>query len=360
MEEALAAARRLKLDVLERGISVEPSALEILTGSGEHQLVEHDYVTTGGLTLVLEDDIYVNAPVDYAFCESPAAVLVHRADGFHLDSDAGSFPARVLPLPSYLSPKDSAPRGIMTHADRIRVSPIDGCACSCRFCDWPLIPYATLDTDVLMAGLAVAMQDLSLPPRHVLVSGGTPRPADRPFMDDVYLRAIEASPVPVDVMLMPRDGTSLVDRLVDAGVFGFSVNIEIFDHATAAALCPNKEHVGLSGYADFISYAVERTGGRGTGRVRSLLLVGLEPPQSTLEGVRFLAELGCDPVLSPFRPAEGTELASTPPASADLMERVYLEGLEIARNHGVVLGPRCIPCQHNTVAFPDGDAYYYS
>ena len=350
----------MKLDILERGISIDPATLAALTAGGSHQLVEHDYVTTGGLTLVLEDDIYVNAPVDYAFCGNPAAMLTHSGSGYVLENPADAVAARVLPLPGYLTPTAEAPRGVMTHADRIRISPIDGCSCSCRFCDWPLIPYATLDTDNLMTGLTTALADTALPARHVLVSGGTPRPGDRPFMDDVYLRAIHESALPVDVMLMPRDGKRLVDRLVDAGAAGFAVNIEIFDRATAAALCPNKEHVGLDGYAAFIAHAVERTGGRGTGRVRSLLLVGLESPESTLEGVRFLSELGCDPVLSPFRPAEGTELAMAPPASADLMERVYVEGREIAERLGVRLGPRCIPCQHNTVAFPDGDAYYYS
>jgi len=360
MNSNLTTARRLKLEVLERGISIEPAALARLTGSGEHPLVEHDYVTTGGLTLVLGDDIYVNAPVDYAFCGDPAANLTYGANGYTLESDIGSTAARVLPLPGYLASNDAALHGIMTHADRIRISPIDGCACSCRFCDWPLIPYATLDTDALMDGLSIALTDTALPAHHVLVSGGTPRAGDRLFMDDVYMRTIRESPLPVDVMLMPRDGKGLIDRMVDAGASGFSINIEVFDRPTALALCPNKEHVGLDGYAEFIAHAVKRTGGPGTGRVRSLLLVGLEPPESTLEGVRFLAELGCDPVLSPFRPAEGTELASTPPASANLMEQIYLEGREIAERHGVRLGPRCIPCQHNTVAFPDGDAYYYS
>ncbi len=353
-------ARRLKLDIFERGVSIDPAAFAVLTGAGSRQLVEHDYVTTGGLTLVLDDNIFVNAPVDYAFCGSPAAVVTRSGNGFVLESGSRSFAARVLPLPGYLFPKSASPRGIMTHADRIRLSPIDGCACSCRFCDWSLIPYATLDTDGLIDGLSIALGDTALPPRHVLVSGGTPRAGDRAFMDDVYLRTIARSPLPVDVMLMPRDGTDLIDRLVDGGVAGFAVNLEIYDRPTAKALCPNKEHVGLDGYAEFIAHAVARTGGRGTGRVRSLLLVGLEAPESTLEGVRFLSKLGCDPVLSPFRPAEGTELASTPTPSADLMERVFLEAREIAVAHGVVVGPRCIPCQHNTVAFPDGAAFHYS
>lgn len=351
---------RLKLDILERGIAVDHAALAALTADGERALVEHDYVTTGGLTLVLEGDVYVNAPVDYAFCDQPAAVLRSGNDGFVLTTDALSCAAGVLPLPGYLSPRDQAPHGIMTHADRVRISPIDGCACRCRFCDWPLITYAPVPIGDLMAGLQTALTDQDLPPRHVLVSGGTPRPGDRDFMDEVYLEAVRTCGLPVDVMLMPRQGTELVDRLVDAGVAGLSVNLEIHSRTVAAELCPQKEAITLDGYAEFIAHAVARTGGPGSGRVRSLLLVGLEPLESTLEGVRFLAELGCDPVLSPFRPAAGTELAEAPPPSAAFMEEAYLEAREIATAHGVELGPRCIPCQHNTIAFPDGDAYYYS
>jgi hypothetical protein len=361
MTSRLAPLERLKLDILEKGVAVSEEAAEALTGGGSHPLVEHDYVTTGGLMLVLGDDIYVNAPVDYSFVHEPFAEIGLDTAGYTMQTNGAKLPVRVLPLPDYLEPRDAAPAGIMTHADRIRISPIDGCSCNCRFCDWPLVPYGTLDLDSLVKGLHVAEADGALSAKHVLISGGTPRPEDRPFMDSVYERAIRESSLPVDVMLMPRDGHGLVDRLVDAGVAGFAINLEIFDRAIAARTCPNKERVGLDAYADFIAHAVTRTGGPGTGRVRSLLLVGLEPPESTLEGVRFLAELGCDPVLSPFRPADGTELENEPPPTADLMEDVYLEARAIAESAGVKIGPRCIPCQHNTVAFPDGtDAFYYS
>src|SRR5574340_1458117 len=99
----------------------------------------------------------------------------------------------------------------------------------------------------------------------------------------------------------------------------------------------------------------------GPGRVRSLLIVGLEPEESVLRGVEFIASHGVDPVLSPFRPAPGTRLADVRPPSADAMRRLYESAEEIAQRHGVKLGPRCVPCQHNTITFPDGtDAYVYS
>ena len=210
-----------------------------------------------------------------------------------------------------------------------------------------------------MSAHQLALDDERLPPRHVLVSGGTPRPADRAYLDAVYERVIRESPLPVDVMLAPRPETDIIDRLVEWGVYGLAINLELFNTEVAAQLTPYKHGLGLEEYALSIRRAVKLTGG--AGRVRSLLLVGLEQPEETLRGVRFLAELGCDPCLSPFRPAPGTPLADHPLPEASLMEELYLASREIAEEHGVKLGPRCIPCQHNTVTFPDDSgAQYYS
>jgi hypothetical protein len=169
---------------------------------------------------------------------------------------------------------------------------------------------------------------------------------------------LEASRIPFDVMLMPREKTEIIDRLVEWGATGLSINLEVYSDAKARELTPQKERQGHDGYSRAWSRAVEVLG---AGRVRSLLLVGLEEPGETLRGVEFIASHGVDPVLSPFRPAANTPLAGIRPPSADLMERIYQESLAIVERYGVELGPRCIPCQHNTVVFPDGsNAYYHS
>ena len=87
-------------------------------------------------------------------------------------------------------------------------------------------------------------------------------------------------------------------------------------------------------------------------------MVGLEPIEDTLRGVDALAQRGCEPVLSPFRPSPDTPLGDvSPPGEAELVE-VYERSVEVAGRHGVKLGPRCIPCQHNTLSFPDDSGYY--
>jgi uncharacterized radical SAM superfamily protein len=353
-------SQRLKLEILEHGISIHPLAEKKLTENGTRKLVSQDYATTGGLTLLLEDEIYVNCPVGDWFCDSPAGELtVSGKSKFELKTDAALFPVTPLPLPAYISSENKTVSGIMTHADRVRLSPVKGCVCSCNFCDWPLHDYLRQDVQAMIEGLHIACSDPLLPPKHILISGGTPRPKDEDWLNEFYKKIVEASSIPVDIMLMPRSDKNTIERLVNAGVYGFSLNIEIYDAKIAAKLCPQKSRVGLTSYEETISQAVKLTGGQG--RVRSLLLIGLESVKSTLQGVEFIARMGADPVLSPFRPAPGTKLADVRPPSAEMMADVYIESARIVEKYGVKLGPRCIPCMHNTVTFPDGSPeYYYS
>jgi hypothetical protein len=146
---------------------------------------------------------------------------------------------------------------------------------------------------------------------------------------------------------------------VSAGAQGFAINLEVYGAERAEELTRQKHRRGLEVFEASILRAVEVTGGGG--RVRSLIVAGLEPLDVTLSAVTFVAGLGCDPVLSPFRPSSTTKLAKLPPPSVEFLERLYLESLEITERLGVKLGPRCVPCQHNTVTFPDqSGAYYFS
>lgn len=339
---------RLKVRLLSNGVVVTPSArAELLNRWGA--IGAHDYVTTDGITVILPGERYVNAPFDEWYCDEPAGVIEWADDGFVLITHEEQVDVSVVPPPSYLFGPGGPPPGIMTHADRIRISPVSGCAFACTFCDMPQVPYMLHSAETLLTGMRVALHDELLAPRHVLISGGTPRPDDQAALHDIYERLIAASELPVDVMLAPAD-TGIIDRLARGGVHGVSVNLEIYDEGTCERLAPNKSRIGRDAYRRFISEAIESLGS--DGRVRSLLIVGLEPLESTLEGVDFLAAQGCSPVLSPFRPAAGTALSGLRPPAPDLLESVYVQARAIAHSYGVSLGPSCAPCQHNVVAFP--------
>jgi pyruvate-formate lyase-activating enzyme len=352
---ARVALESVKTACLSHGVRPTPAALRHLRADGT-TLTIHEYPTTGGLTLVLEEDVYVNVPFDEWFCVDSGVTLDYADDGLAMHHAGERFEVlRVLPLPGYLERRDDRGRRVadvvMSHTDRIRLSPFVGCAHDCAFCDLPAETYRARDAEQLMAALHVAVADEALPARHVLISGGSPRRAHYETFISTCEEVIRRSAFPVDVMFSPMiDEVSVVDRLVSAGVHGLSINLELYSTEAADRVLKTKSRSTREYFEPTMRRAVELLGSGG--RVRSLLIPGLEAPESTIAGVEYLASLGCDPVLSPFRPARDIALCDTPPPSVADLALVLAESRAIVRRYGVALGPDCVPCQHNTLTFP--------
>jgi hypothetical protein len=353
----------VKIVALAGGLCVDDDVLTDLGGSAE--LTVHEYATTGGITLGLDDGVLVNAPFDESYCRVSPLRLACDDDGLVLELDGQRVPVRrVLPLPGYLDAV--APTGAviadttMSHADRIRVSPISGCVYDCRFCDLGVLRYRRHPVEDVLAGIDVAARDTSLPPRHLLISGGSPAQGaeHQRYFEQTCVRIVDhvrstlGDEFPVDIMMSAiEDGPRFVDRLVDAGVTGFSLNLETFSDEASVEHLPLKHRFARPHLEAIITHAVGRLGS-GNGRVRSLIIPGIEPADATLAGVEWLARLGCTPVLSPFRPSRGTALRGAPPVRPAVLRKVLIGSRSIANTHGVPLGPRCVPCQHNTLTFP--------
>ena len=354
----------VKIEALARGVRVAPELVARL--GGEASLTVHEYATTGGITVELPDDVLINAPFDEPFCASSELELIDTDGELWLTGVGTDTPVlRVLPLPGYLAATTATgalPSGpAMSHADRIRLSPIAGCAYDCRFCNVAAERYGETPIAEVIAALDVALADDALPPRHLLISGGSAPVRNARgqayFVDTclavlAYVQAHCPSDFKVDVMMSARsDGPEFVDRLVEAGVDGFSLNIEVFSDTWAHERLPLKHKWSRAHLEPMIVRAVERLG-RERARVRSLIIPGLEPAEDTLAGVAWLASLGCSPVLSPFRAARGTALAAAPPVKPALLRRVLDGAREIVAREGVLLAPHCVACQHNTLSFP--------
>jgi len=359
----------LKLSLLAEGVRLSPAASAALTADGR-ALSVFEYPTTGGVTLEVPGAGYINAPFDGPFATTARWVLDVDVDAdvdattdapdpvFVLRDGEARVPARPLPLPGYIGARDSQGRRVdavvMSHADRARFSPVQGCAFRCQFCDAYTDDYVFHPLERLLEAARIALADPVLPVRHVLISGGTPPRPDVPALMELCAALTEALPLPVDVMYTPRDSADgIVARLAEAGVHGLSINLELFGEAATRRIAPQKAAIGRAVFGRHIEDAVARF--PGADRVRSLIIVGLEPLEDTLAGVRWLCERGCQPVLSPFRPSPGTPLATAPQPSVALLRAAWEETQEIADRHGLRPGPACVPCQHNCIALPDPD-----
>lgn len=344
----------LKIHLLAEGLRVSAEAEVAMTDGGRRVASLREYVTTSGVILRLPGDVYVNAPTIEEFCKS-SPYLLSQVDGrLVIVGPAVEVPAEAVPVPAFCFAlnRDGIPlrEFAVSHTDRVRVSPIAGCAFRCTFCDLPFThAYQTKRVEQLVEAVTAALEDPVLPARHVLVSGGTPKLTDREYLER-SIRAICASTrAPVDVMMVPWRDPDLVPRLRSFGVDGAFFNLEVFGPTAVRRFTPQKASLGSGGILRALERAADVFGRR---KARSLLLVGLEPVEDTLRGVEAIAAAGAVPVLSPFRPSPDTPLRSVPPPNYAMLRDVYEGALSIARRHGLPLGPECVPCQHNTLTFP--------
>jgi|GEM_PF-786463 len=371
--EELTAAQRLKFLLLAGGASVTAEAvqrLDEIVGGGEWSPA--DYASTKGLILRLEDDVWVNMPVERynpAVASGSSILFDVDAEGFFVAGHGFFSRAEFWRPPAYLGAKASNGRPIKNfvvgHGDRVRLSPTIGCAMTCDFCNIPFDDtYAGLKpVDVMIESLQTAFADPIQPAQHILISGGTPGPPHVAGLRDVYERVIDEFPARlVDIMMVPVKDLFDLPHLDALGLNQISVNLEIYDEAVAAQIMRHKHRQGRQYYLDFLESAA---GVLGPGRVRSMLMVGLEPMESTLAGVRALLERGCVPVLSPFIPdpvtpmarqpfelLTGTNIMSNRPPTVEYSLEVFLRASEMAAGFGISLGPDCVPCMHNTMTLP--------
>jgi hypothetical protein len=356
-------AQQLKFELLAKGAVISPrarGALNELTHEG--RISPADYASTSGIIVRLDETEWVNVPVEDHnpnFVSTTPYTLDHGDEGFVMQGAGLAAEAEFWPLPGYHG--NTGPNGrplnnyVFTHGDRVRLSPTIGCAMECTFCN---IPYDDIyggvkPIDAMLHALGVAVEDPVQPARHMLISGGTPGPPHVSALREVYYAVLDKfSPRGVDIMMVPVDGLFDLPKLNALGVNELSINLELWDEKLAATAMRHKHRQGRQGYLDFLETAAGELGGH---RVRSMLMVGIEPIDSTMEAVDAIARRGCVPVLSPFRPDPITPMASSaPPTAKDLMV-AFERGSEIAHRHGVALGPSCDPCTHNTLNFASGN-----
>jgi hypothetical protein len=355
-------AQQLKFDLLANGAVISATARSALRElSGDGRISSADYASTSGIILRLDRLEWVNVPItDFNpnFVTPTPYTFDHGPEGFFVEGPELSATAEFWPVPDYHGAMGSNGRPlnnyVFTHGDRLRLSPTIGCAMECTFCN---IPYddtyaGVKPLDAMVEAVRAALEDPVQPARHMLISGGTPGPPHVEDLRDVYYAVLDQySSIGVDIMMVPVDGLFDLPRLNQLGVNELSINLELWDEKLAATVMRHKHRQGRQHYLDFLEHASAELGGY---RVRSMLLVGIEPLDSTIAAVEAVAQRGCVPVLSPFRPDPGTPMADARPPSAATLREAYERGLDIASRHGVALGPTCDPCTHNTLTFASG------
>ena len=152
-------------------------------------------------------------------------------------------------------------------------------------------------------------------------------------------------------MCVPPGKREILKQFYDAGITELALNLEIWNRSLARKWMPGKGLIPREKYMKMLEYATSLWGK--TGNVRSAFIVGLEPMESLLEGIKEVCRIGAAPILSVFRPIPGTKGEHTAPPTNEELLLVYMRTKEICNEYGLEPGPACVPCQNNTLSMPE-------
>jgi len=130
----------------------------------------------------------------------------------------------------------------------------------------------------------------------------------------------------------PKD-FSVIDKYKEVGFRTLATNLEVWDRNLFKAFCPGKEELsgGRDHWIKSIEYAVKIFG---HGRVRSMLVGGLETAKTTLEGLEYLASKGVVAHLSPWIPNPGSAFEGHRSPDYNWHLDLAFKNAAILRKHG--------------------------
>lgn len=340
---------RLKAMLLEKGIKVSKAAKQVLDKQSDIWLMD-DYITCSGITLKYEDQ-YATIGVEK---DSPYE-LIEENQKLYITDGNDKIETIVITPPDYMKDEivvdgKKITVYVNTYTDRTRLQLMSGCSNNCKFCNAIEYKYELNSIYGMEEALNIALQQTDT--RHLLISSGSVWPRDLEKITEMYDYFVNKySYLDIDIMMTPRGFTSYTDstqyenyikHLKEIGVHGLSINMELNHPDYLKKFCPEKYAIGQENYLKFLDLSVKIFG---KDRVRSLLIVGIEPLEETLKGVEKLAKIGVNPVLSPLFPYGEANF----PPKADLFIEAKEKSEEICKQYNISMGPLCKPCTHNVL-----------
>lgn len=363
----------IKFALLAKGAQLSKSAHQALIDAKKP--VRARSGVSGGLDVVMPHNVYVNVPVGETFARN-SDILLDYADGRFIirRNDDDLAPIDLLPIPQYYGKKtadgseDMVRIGQMCSGDRFCYG-MTGPGCyfwkrdkRCKFCsigDNYNADASRKKARHLLEVLDHAINDPVHPAKHVLLGGGTPLGEDMgAVLASSLCRAIKARfDISVYIMIAAPLKNKYIDMLCDAGVDELGMNLEFWSDAAWKEYIPGKnKEIGKKRYLEALEYSVRKIGPINT---RTIFVAGLEEPTHTIEGANMVASMGIMPIISPFRPLDGTMLEHARGFDAETYYEIF-DGVNVeALKHEIPVGPTCICCQNNTLALPFGKHYRF-
>ena len=361
----------LKAGLLTDGIAAGPEALAgVGTAFKEqnHGLFGWDFVDHADLKL--PDDFVLSDGTIVQFRYNPSSQYEIRPEGERLVVARGHEildTASMIPRPAFYDALTES--GVVMR----KIAQVGGEDCffacyqnhcshfahheECAFCN--LVPTKKTYDSVLskkeiddIAEVAAAAFSEGMC-RHILLTGGCfsheKEVALVSRIVEAVREALHRDTVPGTILPSATIATDDLRRYRETGIGAIGYSMEIWDDALFKAICPGKST--STTHDEFVS-AIERAVAIfGEGDVYAVLVMGLEPKKSFLEGVRRLSALGSNVVPFVWSPNPGSGLEGHRAPTARWFTDTILEAADIVREARVPSGDEnhCYRCDGNSL-----------
>jgi uncharacterized radical SAM superfamily protein len=358
---------KLKFELFCHGLKITNNAINKLKTERD-DLTIRDGIA-GGLELVLFDNIHINVPIkEYFSALSPYQLDFSNGRFQIVDEGDNRIDAEIVPIPYFVGKYTSKGTPMVEvgqmMSERLSIEIFFGCVntwkekTACAFCELGAEKNMRfVDANDIKELVTYCKNSNKINMRHILISGGTlPKSIFHRYTETLKM-VRQIVNIPIYIMMAPPEDLSILDEFKEAGLNEIAFNLEFYNRDIAKELMPSKGTIPKEHYFNAFDYAVKLFGDQG--QVRSLLMVGIESLEETLQGIEELASRKVMPILSPFRPTPNTPMQNHPVPSPQLLFDVWQQGEKIVQQYNLCLGPTCIACLNNTIALPINEKYTY-
>lgn len=172
--------------------------------------------------------------------------------------------------------------------------------------------------------------------KHVTISGGfVPERREVDYYIDIaeaISEALESEEIHASACVGAPKDLNAIAKYKEAGYQTIATNIEIWDENMFKVICPGKERL-CGGHKHWIETLKEEVQVFGKGNVRTTMVAGIEPKESLLDGVEYLASIGVIPYISAWDPNPGSKLEGHRAPTYEWFHEVHQRAYKIYKKY---------------------------
>ncbi|MBI5492221.1 MAG: radical SAM protein [Deltaproteobacteria bacterium] len=325
----------LKIDLMLRGIRIDDPVVKAWACG------------SSGIDIMLPQNTPVNIPCSEEFTGSSPYIIKKKGSGYAITDGKGEVGVSLLERPAFYNKKTST--GVhfsnigASHGSYTVITPSPRCdffnrSIECKYCagnfDIKGRDNTVYSVEEVIETVEAVLKEKSSGVIYFSIGFSDTDDGGIEFLKP-YIKAVKKQfNCLVAVEALPPKENHWIEETYALGADSVLYNLEIFDKELFELICPGRAQlIGQKRYMEALAHAAKIFP---NGTVASHLIVGLEPPGSTCQGIDFLTEMGVVPILPIYRPSKGRALRIEP-LNTEIIIPVYKHLYGALKKKGISL-----------------------